>query len=55
MQVILRMSVKENLQTTDSSLGGSLRAEPWVGGTEGSMGVSSGVSQEVSAWEDLTD
>ena len=39
-----------------SSLGGALRAEPRVGGgAQGFSGVSSGVSGEVSAWEDLTD
>lgn len=48
------MPVNENLQTTEYLLGApSGLSHGW--GAQGFRGVSSGVSQEVSAWEDLTD
>lgn len=50
------MSVKENLRTSDRLSGApSGLSHGWGGGARGFSGVPSGVSGEVSAWEDLTD
>lgn len=54
IRVILKMSVKRNLQTIYSLLGApSGWSHGW--GAQQFSGVSLGVSQDVSAWEDLTD